>query len=47
MHAEVLPWAICVPSFWLIAQVVFLVKHGQTQDATNEMSLLMSEPGHG
>ena len=30
MHAELLPWSICVPSLVLIAQVVFLSQRGHT-----------------
>jgi len=31
MHAELLPYSICVPNLVLVARVVFLVERGQTQ----------------
>ena len=33
VHAEVLPWTICLPTLVLIAQTVFLLEHKET-DAT-------------
>ena len=34
VHAEVLPWTICLPTLVLIAQTVFLLERGQTDRQT-------------
>jgi len=46
MHAELLPWSICVPSLVLIAQVVFLVgcEHTDTQTNTQSQTPLINLP---
>ena len=38
MHADVLPFTICLPTLVLIAQAVFLVERGQTDKQTNEQT---------
>jgi len=34
VHAQVLPWTICLPTLVLIAQAVFLLHRGQTDRQT-------------
>jgi len=38
VHADVLPWAICLPTLVLIALVVFLSERGQTDKQTNKQT---------
>jgi len=39
VHAEVLPWTICVPTLVLIAQTnFFLLERGQTDRQTNKQT---------
>ena len=38
VHAEVLPWTICLTTLVLIAQAVFLLERGQADRQTNRQT---------
>ena len=38
LHAELLPYSVCVPSLVLIAQVVFVLERGHTHRQTDKVT---------
>jgi len=44
VHAEVLPWTICLPTLLLIAQAVYLLERGQTDRQTNRQTDATERP---
>jgi len=47
VHAEVLPWTICLPTLVLIAKAVFVLERGQTNRQTNKQTRLNALPHAG
>jgi len=48
MHANVLPWNVCVPSSVLIAKVVFLLERGHADGRTHthKVTDVTDRPSH-
>jgi len=45
VHAEVLPWTVCLSTLVLIAQAVFLLERGQT-DTQTQLNALPHTSGY-
>jgi len=47
VHVEVLPWTICLPTLVFIAQAIFVLERGQTDEQTNKQTRLNALPHAG